>query len=318
MMKNILPWVVVVGLAPLGLLHAEVIERIVAKVNGEIITKTELDEEVRATLQRLGPAANPEEEQRRQTEVRQRVLDRMIDNRLILQVAEDRGLRVPPRYFEEWKATLMEESNIADEEELLRQLELQGMSLEDLRKQFEEGVLIQEIRRMEVDNKISVTEQEIERHYHEHIADYTEPARARLREIVVRFDETNEAEAESKARRLLQDIRQGADFADVARLHSESSSRQAGGDLGFFERSELTAPLSEVAFSLNVGEVSDVIRLEKAFYIIRVEEKTEERTRPLEEVRKEIADTLFEEKLDEQSKRYLSRLREQAIIDVRT
>ncbi|MFQ5792400.1 MAG: peptidylprolyl isomerase [Acidobacteriota bacterium] len=297
--------------------QGEVIERIVAKVNGEIITKTALDREVQSLIEQLGPAATPEEEQRRQTELRQRILDRMVDNLLVLQVATERGLRVPPRYFEEWSTNLMKESNIESEEELVRQLELQGMTLEGLRKQFEEGLLVQEIRRMEVDNKISVTEPEIEKYYRQHITDYTDPAKVRLREIVVRFEEGRENEAGDKARRLLQDIQQGADFAEMARRHSESSSKEAGGDLGFFEKGELTAALDDVAFALGPGEVSDLIRLEKAYYIIRVEEKIDEKTRSLDESRKEIADTLFQKKLDEQSQKYLKQLRERAIIEIK-
>ena len=128
---------------------------------------------------------------------------------------------------------------------------------------------------MEVDSKVSVSEPEIEDRYRQNIQDYAEPAKVRLREIVVRFDDTNEVDKGQKARRLLQDIRQGADFAEVARMHSESGSRDAGGDLGFFEEGELTESLSEAAFALNTGEVSDVLRLETSFYILRVEEKTE-------------------------------------------
>ena len=189
--------------------------------------------------------------------------------------------------------------------------------MDQLRKQFEEGLLVQEIRRMEVDSKVSVSEPEIAERYRENIRDYTEPARVRLREIVVRFDESNEVEKGEKIRRLLEDIRQGADFAEIARMHSESGSRDAGGDLGFFDEGELTDALSEAAFALQPSEVSDVIRLDTAFYIIRVEEKTEARTKPLEEVRKEVADAVFDEKMSGQMDKYLRTLRERAKIEIK-
>ena len=296
--------------------QADVIERIVAKVNGEIITKTELDREVQALLEQLGPAATPEEAQRREEELRREVLERRVDSLLVLQVAEQRGLLVPPRYFEEWKTNVMKESEIETEEEFLRQVDLQGMTLDELQKQFEEGLLTQEIRRMEVDSKISVSEQEIEKHYREHIVEYTDPVKVRLREIVVRFADIGEAAAAEKAGRLLQDIHQGADFAEVARSHSDAASREAGGDLGFFEQRELTALLADVALQLAPGEVSDIIQMEKAFYIVRVEEKTEEKILSIDDVRKDIGESIFQENLEERTIRYMRQLRENAIIEI--
>ena len=297
--------------------HAETIERIVAKVNGEIITLTELEQQVRDTVERLGPAPNPEEEAQRLEALKSQILDRMIENLLVLQVAAERGLRVPARFFEDWKKGVMKEMNLQTEEEFLRQVELQGMTVEQLRKQFEDGLLLQEVRRTEVDSKVSVSEPEINERYQQHINEYTDPARVRLREIVVRFDASNEVDQGAKARRLLQEIRQGADFAEVARMHSESSSREAGGDLGFFEKGELTDELDTAAFSLEPGTVSDVLRLDAAFYIIRVDERVEEHVKPLEEVRSDVADAIFQEKMTVQMERYIQQLRERAKVEVK-
>jgi parvulin-like peptidyl-prolyl isomerase len=300
-----------------GLAGSETIERIVAKVNGKIITKTELDDEVQAMLDRMGPPADGSDRAQIVEEMKRQVLKNMIDNILILQVAEDRGLRVPSRFFDDWKADVMKKMNIETEEDFVRQVEAQGATVDQVKKRFEEGLLIQEVRRTEVDSKVSVSEPEIEDRYRQNIKDYTQPAKVRLREIVVRFDESNEIEKGEKARRLLQDIRQGADFAEVARMHSESASREAGGDLGFFEQGELTDVLAQAAFSLDPGEVSDVLRLDSAFYILRVEEKTEAVTKTLEEVHSEVADAVFEEKMSGQMDRYIQQLRDQAIIEVK-
>jgi parvulin-like peptidyl-prolyl isomerase len=296
---------------------AETVERIVAKVNGQIITLTQLEQEVRSTLERLGPAPSPEEEQARLEKLRPETLKRLIDNLLVLQVAEERGLKVPARFFDEWKKNIMEQMKLTTEEEFVRQVELQGTTVDAIRKQFEESLLLQEVRRMEVDSKVSVSEPEINDRYREHIADYTEPAKVRLREIVVKFDATNEVDQGQKARRLLQEIRQGADFAEIARMHSESSSREAGGDLGLFQKGELTDALEGAAFALSPGEVSDVIRMASAFYIIRVEEKEEEKVKALEEVRSQVADAIFQEKMGKQLEKYIQQLRERAIVEVK-
>ncbi|HEY7817644.1 MAG TPA: peptidyl-prolyl cis-trans isomerase [Vicinamibacteria bacterium] len=305
------------ALAAAQVASAETVERIVAMVNGQIITLSQLEQEVRTTLERLGPAPTPEEEETRLERIRPETLDRMIDNLLVLQVAEERGLRVPARFFEEWKKNVMEEMKLTSDEEFERQVELQGTTVEAIRKNFEESLLLQEVRRMEVDSKVSVSEPEIGERYREHIAEYTEPARIRLREIVVKFDAATEVDQGQKARRLLQEIQQGADFAEVARMHSESSSREAGGDLGTFDKSELTDVLANAAFALSPGEVSEVIRMPSAFYILRVEEKTEEKVKTLEEVRSEVADAIFQEKMNAQLQRYIQQLRERAIVEVK-
>lgn len=316
-MDKALKAIVLAGILCATVVQADVVERIIAKVNGEIITKTQLDREVQAYVERLGPAPSAEEEARRLTELKQQILDQIIDNMLIMQVALEKGLRVPPRYFQEWKANIMKEMKIETEEDFQRQIELQGMDEAALQKQFEENLLVNEILRMEVENKISLVEDEIDKYYRDHIAEYTEAAKVRLREIVVRFEEGGEAAAEEKARRLLQDIQQGADFAEVARAHSDANSREAGGDLGFFEKRELAEPLAEVAFQLEPGGISDIIRFESSLRIIRVEEKTEEKTMSLDSVRKEIADALYQELVEERTQRYLRQLREQAIIEIK-
>ena len=137
---------------------AETVERIVAKVNGQIVTLTELNKEVESAMEQLGPAPTPEENEARIAELKQQVLERIIDNMLVLQVAEDRGLRVPSRFFQEWKQNIMKEMNIETDEELERQIHLQGATMADLRKRFEDGLLLQEVRRMEVDSKVSVSD----------------------------------------------------------------------------------------------------------------------------------------------------------------
>ena len=298
-------------------LTADTIERIVAKVNGQIVTLTELDSQVKVTLDQMGPAATPEEEESRVNELRPQILNRIIDNLLVLQVAQDRGLRVPSRFFEEWKQNIMTEMKIESEEELERQIQMQGRTMEDLKRRFEEGLLLQEIRRMEVDSKVSVSEPEIEERYRQRISDFTEPAKIRLREIVVRFDATNELAQGKKARQLLQDLHQGADFAEVARMHSNSSSREAGGDLGFFDQGELAEPLESTAFALEIGTVSEILRLESSFYIIRVDEKVESNIKPIEEVRNDVADAIFNEKMTTQMERFVRELREHAIVEIK-
>ena len=99
---------------------AETVERIVAKVNGQIITFSELEKQVKQALEQLGPPPDGVSPQERVDELRSQMLNSMVDNMLVLQVADQRGLRVPSRFFEEWKQGVMKEMGIESEEEFER------------------------------------------------------------------------------------------------------------------------------------------------------------------------------------------------------
>ncbi len=291
----------------------EVLDRVVALVNGEMITLSELERQVVVQRERLGVPDDPEMVET----LRGQVLEGMVDNALILQVAADRGLRVPDRYFDEWKNQTIQEMNLADEEEFIRQVELQGTTMDELKKQFMEGVLIQEIRRQDIEEKVQVSEPEIEQAYRDRIEEFVEPPQVRLRELVVHVGEDGEAAAEAKigeARRL---IEAGTEFAEVAKVHSESDSGESGGALGLFRVGELDENLRVAVAAVEVGAVSEPVRLGDSFYLLSVDERTEESTIPLNEVRNQLAESIYGEKLNTEMGNFVQELRENAIIELR-
>ncbi len=304
-------------LAPVALAQegseVELVDRVVALVNGEMVTLSELERQIVIQQERLGIPDDPET----LANLRSQVLDGIVDNTLILQVAASRGLRVPDRYFDEWKEQTIEEMNLADEEEFIRQVELQGTNMDELRKQFMEGILIQEIRRQDIEEKVTVSEPEIEQRYRERIEEFVEPPQVRLREIVVHVGEAGEAAAEAKIREALRLIESGTDFEEVAKVHSESDSRESGGALGLFRIGELDGNLREAVEPLEVGGVSQPIRLGDSFYLMNVDERTEETTIPLDEVRNQLAEGLYGEKLATEMENFVKGLRENAIIELR-
>ncbi len=292
---------------------AEVVDRVVALVNGDMITLSELERQVVIQGERLGVPDDPEV----QATFRRSVLEGMVDNTLILQVADQRGLRVPDRYFDEWKEATIQEMNLPDEAEFIRQVELQGSNMEELKKQFLEGVLIQEIRRQDIEERVQISEPEIEQRYRENVDEFIRPPQVRLRELVVHVTEAGEAEARERlgeARRL---IASGTDFGEVAKVRSESGSAESGGDLGLFLVRELDESFRSVVAELETGAVSEPLRIGESLYLLKVDERTEESTIPLDDVRNQIAESLYSEKMATEMDTFVRNLRENAIVEIR-
>ena len=293
--------------------EVEVVDRVVALVNGDMITFSELQRQVVIQAERLGVPDDPEI----QADFRRQVLDGMVDNTLILQVADQRGLRVPDRYFDEWKEATIEEMNLPNEEEFIRQVELQGSNMEELKKQFLEGVLIQEIRRQDIEERVSISEPEIEQRYRENVDEFVRPPQVRLRELVVHVTEAGEAEARGRLAEARQLIESGTDFGEVAKVRSESSSAEGGGDLGLFQLGELDETFRTVVADLEVGAVSEPLRIGESLYLLKVDERTEESTIPLDDVREQIGNALFSEKMASEMENFVRNLRENAIVEIR-
>ncbi len=291
----------------------EMLDRVAALVNGDMIPLSELDRQVVIQAERLGVPDDPEV----QANLRRQVLAGMVDNALILQVAAQRGLRVPDRYFEEWKEQTIQEMNLPNEEEFIRQVELQGTTIEELKKQFLEGVLIQEIRRQDIEERVRISEPEIEQRYRENVDDFVQPPQVRLRELVVPIGDAGEAAARARIGEAQALIASGNDFGEVARVRSETDSAEAGGDLGLFEVGELDETFREVVTGLEVGQVSEPLRIGDSFYLLQLDARTEESTIPLDEVRNRIAESLYAEKMDAEMANFVRKLRENAIVEIR-
>ena len=293
--------------------EAEVVDRVVALVNGDMITLSELQRQVVIQGERLGVPDDPEV----QATFRRSVLEGMVDNTLILQVADQRGLRVPDRYFDEWKQATIEEMNLPNEEEFVRQVELQGSNMEELKKQFLEGVLIQEIRRQDIEERVQISEPEIEQRYRENVDEFILPPQVRLRELVIHVTEAGEAEAQERLEEARRLIASGTDFGEVAKVRSESGSAESGGDLGLFLVRELDESFRSVVAELETGAVSEPIRIGESLYLLKVDERTEESTTPLDDVRNQIAESLYSEKMAAEMDTFVRNLRENAIVEIR-
>ena len=298
-----------------------VIEEIIARVNDDIITRSELQhsrDEVRQELrQQYGDKADPMFAQREKD-----VLRDLVDQQLLLQKARDKGLSADTELIKRLDE-MRKQMNLASMDELEKAAREQGVSFEDFKQNMKNQILTQMVIRNEVQPKIQVTKEEEKKYYDEHQKEFEHPERVRLSEILVsteKLEPGNQAglaAAQQKAQQLLQQVRGRTPFEEVAKKSSDGPTAAQGGDLGFFKRGTLAKELEEKTFTMKPGEITDVVRTKQGFLILKVTDHEQAGVPPLKEVEPQILDTLYYQKLQPALRDYLTKLREEAYIDIR-
>jgi peptidyl-prolyl cis-trans isomerase SurA len=277
MMKKLLFPIWIVLLAALtGWSADNVIEEVIARVNSDIVTRSELQrsrDEVRQELrQQYGDKADAMFAQREKD-----VLRDLIDQQLLLQKAKDKGLTADTELVKRLD-DMRKQMNLSSMEELEKAATEQGVSFEDFKQNLRNQLLTQLVIRNEVQPKIQVTQEEEKKYYEEHQKDFEHPERVRLSEILVSTeklepgDQAGVAAAQQKAQQLLAEVRGGAAFDEVAKKNSGGPTAVQGGDLGYFKRGTLAKELEDKAFAMKPGEMTDVVRTKQGFLILKVTE----------------------------------------------
>jgi len=279
--------------------RAEIVERIIARVNGDIVTQSEFESRQLASVQAAHIAADQVESYLRQNNAR--ILQEAIDDLLIVQRAADLGIKLRPEYVLEVIEGIKKENNIADEGELRKQLRREGMSLDDLKRNIERSVLRRQVLTKELEPKTSVTEAEARAVYEAHKADYAKSAAVHLQEIVVADPE--------QAAEVVRRARGGEDFGALARARSTAASRAAGGELGRVAKGDMNPELEKIVSALPAGAVSDPIQTAGGYRIVRVVSKEEASVTPFEEVKDEILKRLGQERMASAYEAYVEGLR---------
>ncbi len=287
--------------------RGEIVERIVAKVNGEIITLSEF--QGRQIQEAQAARIPPDRVQGYLRDNNARILQEAIDDMLLVQRAQDTGLKMPPvdQYIEDIK----KENKITSEEQFQEQLAREGMTLDELKRNMARNILRQQILRRDLEPKVVVTDTETRADYDARKAEFSHPGTVQLREILVKGDD-----ARTRAEELAAKARAGEDFGDLARTHSMAPSKGSGGELGKLARGEMNPDLEKVAFALPAGAVSDPIPSGDGYRILKIEAKADASVTPFDEVKDGIRRTLGEKKMNKELEGYIAGLREKAIINV--
>ena len=308
------------ALSPLcrGALAAEheVVNGIAAIVNGDVITYSQVRELVEPRERLLRTQYQGDELLAKIKEVRLAALKDLIDRQLIIQSYSKEGYQIPEHYIEQEINEVIHDSFGGDRNTFIKTLQAQNYTLGEFKKMEKEKMMVQAMRAKNAKPATAIPPAKIDQYYAQHRDQFSSKEEVKLRMIMIPGNEVSGSAASQKAlaEEILGKLVHGAEFAGMARIYSEDSTRELGGDWGWIERKTLAPPLEQVAFSLPTGKISNIIELGGNYYILKVEDKRGGVSRPLAEVRAEIQKKMEQEEAQRVQERWLTSLRQKAYI----
>lgn len=295
-----------------GGIAAITIDKVVAVVNNEVITQSELEEVIQKPKKQIMENFSGEEQERLLSKLTRDILNKMIEKKLQLQVARQMNIAINKTEVDAALDDIKVKNAFPDDEAFKRALASENMTLEQYKKELTEQLMIMRLVTKEVRSNVVISEEEIKRHYEEKKKDYTMPEEARLRIIFFKGDDSVK-----KAEDALSRIKGGADFADMAKKYSEDPTAKDSGDIGFVKKGHMLPAIENSAFSLKKGEVSSVIKADAGYYIIKIEDRKEPTYVPIEKVREEIEKSLYEQKANSLYDEWLRDLRKNSHVEIK-
>jgi peptidyl-prolyl cis-trans isomerase SurA len=298
---------------------AKLVNRVVAVVNGEIITLFELEKESEAIVNRAPDSYTGADSNEAVYDLKRRVLETMIDRKLVKAQAEKLGIKVQNSDVEGAIEQIKKDHSLT-QEQFLEQLEKEGESLEQFRKKLREEVERSRLVEYQVRARIVVAEQRVKEYYEQHKDEFAGTNQVRLKNILIPVNPEDNLEVvaakEKLARGVLEQIKTGVPFEELAQKYSQGPNASKGGDLGDIDPKDLAPYVQEAIAHLQSGQVTDVISGPYGLQIIKVEAKQIIGVRPFEEVKDEIRRKFYEKQMTEKYETWLKELRATAHIKI--
>jgi len=299
------------------------VEEIIARVNNEIITRSEYDK-ARQTAQEDAKSecqnrCTPEQLQIDIEDRQKHTLRDLVDQSLLVQRAKDMGVSVEPELIKRLDA-IRTENKLPSMEELEKAVSGQGMNWEDFKNNIRSTLLTQRVISSEVGSHITISDEEVTKYYEAHKAEFVRPEQVALREIVVSTEgkkPENLPDLKKKAGTALKRVQDGEDFGEIAKRLSDGSTKSQGGFLGIYKRGELSKELEDKVFKMKRKELTEVMETKQGFLVLEVLEHYDEGEQSLAKVKNEIMDKLYGGRMEPAMREYLKTLREQSYVVIK-
>jgi peptidyl-prolyl cis-trans isomerase SurA len=294
-----------------------VVEEIVARVNDQVIGKSDYqraDQELATQAQQQGWS------QQQLFEARHDLLRDLIDQQLLLSKGKELGISGETETVKRLD-DIRKQNHLDSMDDLQKAAEAQGVSFEDFKQHIKDGIITSSVIRDEVGRHLNLSQADVQKYYDAHKADFDRPEQVRLSEILVPTanpdDAAQVADAQKKADDLEVKLKSGSDFAELAKSASGGPTAAQGGELGEFKRGQLAKVLEDQTFNLKPDEYTQPIRTKQGFVILKVTEHTQGGVQPLKDVEPQVEDALYSQKMAPALRQYLTKLREEAYIDIK-
>lgn len=309
--------------------RGEIIEQILVKVNGDIFTKTDLEQRQVAALRQKGQQidlkSDPNNLQLRKAldEVTPQIMVDAIDEMVIVQRGKELGYTLSDAQFKSVVDNIRKENKIETDEQFQAALKAENMTMADLRRNLERQMIFQRVQQNEVLSKIGVTDDEARKYYETHLKEFTTSPTVTLREILVSVpgdpkvlnvaaDEAAKARADAIRKRVTTG---GENFEKLAAEISDSPSKANAGLIGPLSVNDLSPDLRKLIDSMKAGDVSEPVRTTRGYQVLKLETITPTTTMSLDQAREQISERVFTDKRKAEFQKYLQKLRAQAIIE---
>ena len=287
-----------------------------AVVNGTVITRKELNREIKIFKDRLTRSGNQIPDIQLEA-IKPKILESLVEQELLLQESRKKGVTVLPEEVEKQFSTVR--NRYPTKEKFIEAITRIDLTEDELRKKISKVFAINLFVNTQIVDKITVTEEDAESYYDSHRDIFKQPAQVKASLILIKLDlyadKEKTAAAEKKIKIIQEKLEAGEDFAEVAKQYSEDPSSVKGGDLGYFSRGQTMKSIEDIAFALKPNDVSDAVQTPIGLQIIKVFDKKPEKNPSYEEVKDRIIVQVRKEKIQKELSQYVNKLRGAAKIE---
>lgn len=298
---------------------AEIKEQIVAVVNDEIITYSEIEKILSPVFEQYEQIYSGAELFTMLQKARRDVLTHLVEEKLIIQEAKRVKIKelMGDDFAKEVEQSIAEvRAKFPSQDEFQKSLARQGFTIDTYRAQEEQRALVRAMLIKEVSTRCSISPAEIRAYYEEHPQDFTEGEKVHVSQIWIKETPEKPGEGERMAREVLARLEAGESFAELAEKYSRCPYAQRGGDWGFIGRGHWNKELENAAFVLSPGAHSGVVKSTLGYHIIMLHERKPATVKSLSGVYREIEDKLFREKAGVKRDEWIARLKKKAYISM--
>jgi len=297
-------------------LHAELVDAIKAVVNNGVVTYAEVEEFAAPAAQALRQeyAGQPDLFRQKLGDVINDGQEQLVERQLILHDFDVEGYKLPDTVVDELVQERIRE-RFGDRITLMKTLQAQGQTYEKFRREVRNQYIVAALRAKSISpEKIIISPYKVETYYLGHQDDFKIEDEVKLRMIVLNKTSGDDTNTVRLAGEILAQIKEGATFQEMASVYSQDSQRSQGGDRGWVERSILRKELADVAFALKPGQVSEVIEMPEACYLMLVEQARPAHVKPLNEVRDDVELTLRTQSQKQLEQQWIAQLKKKTFI----
>ncbi len=292
------------------------VEDIVARVNDQIITKSDYD---RAMEELDQEGRQHQETMQQMAGARKDLLRNLVDQQLWLSKGKELGITGDTELTKRLDE-IRKQYNLESLEDLEKAAKEQGVSFEDFKANIRNQIVTQEVMRQQVGERLQMTPGEVERYYDLHKQEYTQPESERLSEIMISApadDADKVAAAKAKADDIEARLHAGGDFTQLAKSFSEGTTAAQGGDLGQYKRGVLPKLLEDKTFPLQTGQYTEPILTRQGYIILKVVQHIPGGARPFKDVQEQVEQDYYMSKMEPAIRDYLSKMRDESFIQIK-